>query len=187
MSTTATPAPLCVAALCGSLRDGSLNAAVLATAAGLLDGSATLTVNDGLDRLPFFNPDVEATAPPRVVEDYRAFLAEADAVLIAAPEYAHGMSGVLKNALEWSVGSGDFAGKPTAVVSASPSMTGGDRAQAWTRETLEVMDAVLLPPLLIPCASAKIRDGRVHDESTLRELRTLLSGLAAAARESAMA
>jgi len=92
------------------------------------------------------------------------------------------MSGVLKNALEWVVGGGELVGKPTAVVTASPSMTGGDRAQAWLTETLEVMGAAILPePLPIALASAKVRDGRVVEPETLDQLRGVLTSLRQAA------
>ncbi|MFI9235194.1 NADPH-dependent FMN reductase [Streptomyces cinnamoneus] len=176
--------PINVLALCGSLREGSLNSAVAHTAAGLCRPPVSLTVHEGLGGLPFFNPDVERDCPPPEVLAFRARLAAADAVLITSPEYAHGTSGVLKNALEWVVGSGELVDKPVAVVTASPSMTGGDRAQAWLRETLEVMSARVLPAgLRIACAGAKITDGRVTDETTLAELGTLVAELARAGAE----
>ena len=138
-----------------------------------------------VSRLPYFDHDVEMAGPPPEVTEFRALVGEADGVLIASPEYAHGMSGVLKNALEWLVGSGGVVGTPVAVVTASPSMTGGDRAQAWVRETLEVMEAVLLPSLLVRRASGRIRDGAVHDPEVLGALRTLMGELTSAAREKA--
>jgi chromate reductase, NAD(P)H dehydrogenase (quinone) len=175
--------------LCGSLRARSLNAAVLRTAASLLAPPDRLTVEPGLDRLPFFHADDEMHALPEVVAGLRARVAAADAVLISSPEYAHGTSGVLKNALEWLVGGGEISGKPVALMSASPSATGGDRAQAWLAETLEVMGARLLPDgLRIPLASTKITDGRLTDGPSLDGLRALLGDLAdavAAAREDA--
>lgn len=177
--------PIRLAGLCGSLRAGSLNAVVLATAAGLTGPDAVFTMHPGLDRLPYFDHDVETVGPPPVVEEFRTLVGEADGVLIASPEYAHGTSGVLKNALEWLVGSGGVVGTPVAVVTASPSMTGGDRAQAWLRETLEVMDALLLPSLLVQRASARIGDGAVHDPEVLDALRTLMGQLTSAAREKA--
>ena len=183
MSTPTTPGPVRLAGLCGSLRNGSLNAAVLATAADLCGPSATMSIHPGLDRLPYFSHDIEMDCPPPPVVEFRELLSGADAVLITSPEYAHGTSGMLKNALEWSVGSGDLVGKPVAVVTASPSFTGGDRAQAWVRETLEVMGAVLLPPLMIASAGPQFRDGRVQDEAILNDLRSVIAQLAEAAHE----
>lgn len=122
--------------------------------------------------------------PAPEVMAFRALLESADAVLISSPEYAHGTSGVLKNGLEWVVGGGELVGKPVAVVTASPSMTGGDRAQAWVKETLEVMGANVLPESLpIPLASAKVADGRVSDEGTLGALKDVLAAMARAAKE----
>jgi NAD(P)H-dependent FMN reductase len=173
-------------AVSGSLRAGSLNTAVVETAVALCPPPVTMTVYRGLGRLPYFNHDVETTCPPPEVLDLRAQCAAADAVLIASPEYAHGTSGVLKNGLEWIVGGGELTDKPVAVVTASPSMTGGDRAQAWLKETLLIMGARVLPESLpIPCASVKIFGGRVTDEATLRDLKELLEVMARAAGEPA--
>ncbi len=171
-------------AFSGSLRNASLNTAVVRTATRLCPADVTMEVYEGIRTLPFFNQDVESTQPPAEVLEFRARLAAADAVLISSPEYAHGTSGVLKNALEWVVGGGELVDKPVAVVTASPSMTGGDRAQAWVKETLEVMGARILPESLpIPCASAKISDGWVTDESTLMDLREVVEAMARAVKE----
>lgn len=180
-----------VLALCGSLREQSLNASLLRSAADLFTPPWQLTVDPGLGRLPFFNADVEETALPDRVAALRAAVGDADALLIATPEYAHGTSGVLKNALEWLVGGGEIAGKPVALMSASPAVTGGDNARAWLTQTLTVMGAAVLPGgLRVPAATRKIADGRVTDEPTLTELRALLDELAravAATREDSAA
>ncbi|WP_225820990.1 NADPH-dependent FMN reductase [Streptomyces naphthomycinicus] len=170
--------------LCGSLRSGSLNAAVLRSAAELTLPPRELTVDPGLDRLPFFNADVEQNALPGIVAGLRAAVGAADGLLIVTPEYAHGTSGVLKNALEWLVGGGEIADKPVALASASPAVTGGDRARAWLAETLAVMGARVLPQdLRIPQATLKIADGRVTDAPTREALSGLLDDLARAAAE----
>nr|WP_237546970.1 NAD(P)H-dependent oxidoreductase [Streptomyces sp. SID161] len=168
--------------LCGSLRSGSLNAAVLRAAAELTVPPRELTVDAGLDRLPYFDAEVEETALPEVVAEFRAAVGAADGLLIVTPEYAHGTSGVLKNALEWLVGGGEVDGKPVALASASPTATGGDRARAWLAETLTVMGARLVTPdLRIPQATLKIVDGRLTDEPTRTALAALLDDLARAA------
>ncbi|WP_433498940.1 NADPH-dependent FMN reductase [Sphaerimonospora sp. CA-214678] len=170
--------------MCGSLRARSLNAAVLRTTAGLFTPPWELTIEPSLGRLPFFNADEEQYALPDVVAELRARLGESDGVLIVTPEYAHGTSGVLKNALEWMVGGGEIANKPVALVSASTASTGGNRAQAWLRETLTVMGANVLPDgLEIPLATRKITDGRLTDEPTIAALRDLLDSLAQAVAE----
>ncbi|MFF4274487.1 NADPH-dependent FMN reductase [Streptomyces sp. NPDC001536] len=170
-----------VLALCGSLRSGSLNAAVLRSAADLFVEPWEITIEPDLGRLPFFNADVEENDLPEIVAELRARLGASDGLLIATPEYAHGTSGVLKNALEWLVGGGEMADKPVALVSASPAVTGGDRARAWLTETLTVMGANVLPDgLRIPQATRKVTDGRLADEPTLAALRHLLDDLAQA-------
>ncbi|MFJ4520084.1 NADPH-dependent FMN reductase [Streptomyces sp. NPDC088810] len=170
--------------LCGSLRSGSLNAAVLRSAAELTLPPRELAVDPGLDRLPFFDADVEQTALPGVVAELRAAVGAADALLIVTPEYAHGTSGVLKNALEWLVGGGEVAAKPVALASASPAITGGDRARAWLAETLAAMDARVIPrELRIPQATLRIAGGRVTDEPTRAALAGLLDDLAHAVAE----
>ncbi|MEU5083932.1 MULTISPECIES: NADPH-dependent FMN reductase [Streptomyces] len=170
--------------LCGSLRAGSLNAAVLRSAAELVVPPRELLVDPGLGRLPFFDADVETTALPRVVAELRGAVGAADGLLIATPEYAHGTSGVLKNALEWLVGGGEMDGKPVALASASPAATGGDRARAWLAETLAVMGAKVIPRELgIPRATLMISDGRITDEPTRTALARLLDDLADAAAE----
>jgi chromate reductase len=172
-----------VLGISGSLRAASLNTAVVETAAELCTGPMRMDIYRGIGELPFFNSDVELSDPPASVLEFRSRIERADAVLFSCPEYAHGMSGVLKNALEWIVGGGELVGKPTAVVTASPSMTGGDRAQAWLTETLEVMGAQILPERLpIACASAKISGGRVTEDEALGQLRGVLDALARAVR-----
>jgi NAD(P)H-dependent FMN reductase len=99
-----------------------------------------VVVYDGIDRLPFFNPDLDNEEVPEAVEGFRAELRNADGLLISSPEYAHGVPGVLKNALDWLVGStqGEIVDKPVALVNASPYAT---IAQASLVETLRVMSA----------------------------------------------
>jgi NAD(P)H-dependent FMN reductase len=173
-----------ILAMCGSLRSESLNAAVLRSAADLFAPPWEIFVQQDLGQLPFFNADVEQNELPPVIAEFRARLGEADGMLIASPEYAHGTSGVLKNALEWLVGGGEIAGKPVALMTASPAATGGNRAQAWLTETLTVMGGAVLPDgLMIPKATRLVADGRLTDEATLAELKDLLGRLAEAVAE----
>jgi Spx/MgsR family transcriptional regulator len=90
-----------------------------------------------LGSLPLFNPDLEIT-DSLAVAHFHARLLEADGVIIASPEYAHGVTGVIKNALDWMVGSEAFVNKPVALLNASPRAT---IAQASLKETLTVMSA----------------------------------------------
>ena len=140
-----TDPPLNVLALCGSLRKASTNAALLRTAALLARPGADIEIADWLGRLPLFNPDLEDVIDerevPRAVHALRLAVAAADAILIASPEYAHGVSGTIKNALDWLVSFEPFIHKPVAVINASPRATLADAA---LRETLRTMNAALV-------------------------------------------
>jgi len=132
--------PLKVLALCGSLRKASINAALLRAAARLAAPAANVEVPNWLGRLPLFGPDLESDLPLPVQALYMT-VANADALLIASPEYAHGVSGTIKNALDWLVSFEPFIHKPVAVLNASPRAHHADDA---LRETLRTMSAGLV-------------------------------------------
>ena len=134
------PQTLNVLALCGSLRRTSINAALLRAAARLAAPAADIEVADWLGRLPLFNPDLEAELPLPVQALHLA-VAHADAIVIATPEYAHGVSGTIKNTLDWLVSFEPFIHKPVAVINASPRAHHADDA---LRETLRTMSAGLV-------------------------------------------
>ena len=137
--------PLKVLALCGSLRAASINAALLRAAARIAAPDADIEVAGWLGRLPLFNPDLENVIDdrelPRAVQALRLAVDAADAILIASPEYAHGVSGTIKNALDWLVSFEPFIHKPVAVINASPRALHADDA---LRETLRTMSAGLV-------------------------------------------
>ena len=134
------PATFNVLALCGSLRKASINAALLRAAARLAAPSADIEVPGWLGRLPLFNPDLEADLP-LPVQALHLVVANADAILIASPEYAHGVSGTIKNTLDWLVSFEPFIHKPVAIINASPRAHHADDA---LRETLRTMSAALV-------------------------------------------
>ena len=138
-------APLNVLALCGSLRQASINAALLRAATRLAAPAADIEVADWLGRLPLFNPDFENVIDdrelPRAVQALHLAVDAADAILIASPEYAHGVSGTIKNTLDWLVSFEPFIHKPVAVINASPRARHADEA---LRETLRTMSAGLV-------------------------------------------
>ena len=140
-----TPRPLNVLALCGSLRKASINAALLRAAARLARPDTDVEIADWLGRLPLFDPDLEDVISdvevPRAVHALRLAVAAADAILIASPEYAHGVSGTIKNALDWLVSFEPFIHKPVAIVNVSPRAHHADEA---LRETLRTMSAGLV-------------------------------------------
>jgi len=126
-----------ILAISGSLRTASLNSALLRAVAGLAPSDIYIELFTELGNLPLFNPDLEITDLPPIAH-FHARLLEADGVIIASPEYAHGVTGVMKNALDWMVGSEAFVNKPVALLNASPRAT---IAQASLKETLTVMSA----------------------------------------------
>jgi chromate reductase, NAD(P)H dehydrogenase (quinone) len=130
-----------VLAISGSLRAQSTNTSLLRALTLLAPPQLKIVLYQELDQLPPFNPDLEADNDGKAVTGFRAALRESAVVLISTPEYAHGVPGVLKNALDWVVGSGELSGKPVVMVNASSR---GTYAQASLREILTTMDARLL-------------------------------------------
>jgi NAD(P)H-dependent FMN reductase len=129
-----------ILAISGSLRAASINTALLRTAVQLAPPHIEITLCTLLGALPLFNPDLEPCVPASVTQ-LRAQVAAADALLIASPEYAHGVTGPLKNALDWLVSFEAFVNKPVAVLNASPR---AHHADAALRETLRTMSAVIV-------------------------------------------
>ncbi|HKH71172.1 MAG TPA: NADPH-dependent FMN reductase, partial [Vicinamibacterales bacterium] len=97
-----------VLAISGSLRRASSNGALVGAVAQLASGGVEVSIYRELASLPPFNPDLEEETAPEAVARFRAALQACDAVLISSPEYAHGVPGVLKNALDWVVASGEL-------------------------------------------------------------------------------
>jgi chromate reductase, NAD(P)H dehydrogenase (quinone) len=131
-----------VLGISGSLRSGSLNSALLRAAAERLPAGAELVELDRLAEVPPYDEDVELEATPALVEELRNAVRDADAVLIATPEYNHSIPGQLKNALDWisrPAGKSALNGKPAAVIGASTGMFGAVWAQAELRKVLGAM------------------------------------------------
>lgn len=130
--------------------------------------------------LPHFNPDLERGALPETVRDFRARIKVADAILISTPEYAHGIPGVLKNALDWLVADPDFAGKRVGLIYGST--TEASFAHESLMEILKTMSAEAIPAAVlgIPGARMKVRaDGTVEDPATAESLRACVRALIA--------
>lgn len=148
-----------ILAISGSLRAASLNTALLRAVAKLAPADVQVDLYDGIGKLPLFNPDIEATDPP-VVADLRNHLLGADGLFIASPEYAHGVTGVLKNALDWMVGCEAFVNKPVALLNASPRAT---HAQAALKETITVMSAKIVEEasITVPILGSKLDESGI--------------------------
>lgn len=131
-----------VLALSGSLRAASSNSTVLRLAARIAPASVRIEIFGGLNELPFFNPDLDRElddpALPAAVRELRSAIAASDALLISSPEYAHGVSGMMKNAFDWLVGGPEMVGKPVALINTSPHATHAIAALAETLRTITV-------------------------------------------------
>jgi chromate reductase, NAD(P)H dehydrogenase (quinone) len=140
-----------IIAISGSLRATSLNTAVLQAASRLAPTGVTIEIFEGIGNLPFFNSDLDGDRLPREVAEFRAVIGTADGLLISSPEYARGVAGVMKNALDWLVGSFEFPNKPVALINTSPRATHALAALTVTLETMSarlVNDASITLPLL---------------------------------------
>ncbi len=162
----------------GSLRASSSNTAVLAAAAALASDDLAVGLFTELGTLPFFNPDLdgEGMSPPPAVAAFRQRVLAADALLICSPEYAHGVPGALKNALDWLVSVPELVYKPVGLLNASPRST---HAQASLAETLRTMSLTLVPDACVPVPVA----GRSLDAAAIAGdavLATALRGALAA-------
>jgi chromate reductase, NAD(P)H dehydrogenase (quinone) len=140
-----------ILAISGSLRANSSNTAVLRAMARLAPDGVEVALFDGIGELPFFNPDLDGDQVPQPVARFRALVGGADGILISSPEYARGIAGVLKNALDWLVASLEFPNKPVALINTSPRATHALAALTLTLETMSarlVRDASMTVPLL---------------------------------------
>jgi chromate reductase, NAD(P)H dehydrogenase (quinone) len=139
-------------AISGSLRAASHNTAVLVAAKRLAPDGIAIDLFDGIGELPFFNSDLETPERlPETVSMFRQIVGATDGLLISSPEYARGVSGVMKNALDWLVGSSEFPGKSVALINTSPRATHALAALTLTLETMSanvVRDASITLPLL---------------------------------------
>ncbi len=175
--------PTTIAAIAGSLREGSFTRALLRAAARDLPPEAELAIWDGLASVPPFNEDLEQGPAPAGVAALRQLIAGADAVLIATPEYNGSIPGQLKNALDWASrprGAAVLQGKPAAAISASPSARGGAWALADLRKVLTVAGADLTgTELTVPQVHTRFSPGgRVADAALRDRLTRLIAGLA---------
>lgn len=137
-----------VLAISGSLRAASLNTMLLRAVSRLAPTGIEVCLYAGIGDLPLFNPDIEATDPEPVAE-LRESIISSDALVIASPEYAHGVTGVIKNSLDWMVGNESFVEKPVALFNASPRAT---HAQAALRETIATMSGNVVDAACITIA-----------------------------------
>jgi chromate reductase len=174
--------PMRLLGISGSLRRDSYCTAILRTLGETIAQSATLEIFD-LSSIPPYNEDEEGERSPQAVLDLRQALGKCDGVVLASPEFNHGMPGVLKNALDWAsrpAYRSPFAGKPSLILTASPAFTGGVRAQSQIADTLTAMLAhvVAVPQVVIASVHEKMAHGRMTDSASLQYLAVAVDALA---------
>ena len=171
-----------ILAISGSLRQASSNRALVEAAVQLAADPVKVVVYSTLEDIPPFNPDLDEVDPPAPVARFRAALQACDGLLISSPEYAHGVSGVMKNALDWVVGSGELVDKPVALINAAPRAT---YAHAALLETLMVMSAQIAPgaSITVPVQGRGLdAKGIAADPALSAALAAAVDALASAAR-----
>lgn len=166
-----------VLSICGSTRAASSNLDVIQAIARLAHDRFSVQLYSGLEQLPQFNPDRDNEDVPAEVADLRKQLRAADGVLICTPEYALGLPGALKNAINWTVSSMEFSKKPVALITASLS---GEKAHQSLLGTLLIIESRMTQDsqLLISAVRTKLgRDATINDEATREGVEKLIRSL----------
>ena len=168
-------------AISGSLRSRSYSTAILETLRHSLSDLAYVEIFR-LNDIPVYNEDLDTNHGPEPVARLRSAIADADGLIIASPEYNAGMSGALKNTLDWSsrpYGRSTLKGKPVMTLTCSPASTGGARAQAQLNETLAAIEAriIVRPQAVIGSVHSKIDAGQFKDAKSLQFLREAVCDL----------
>ncbi|MEP9352020.1 NADPH-dependent FMN reductase [Xanthobacter sp. KR7-65] len=156
--------------LVGSVRKGSYNAALAGALADLAPEGVELEILPSIAQMPIYDGDIEAEGFPAPVTASGEKVSGADAIVIVTPEYNYSVPGGLKNALDWlsRLKPQPLKGKPTLLMSASPSTMGGARAQYHLRQVLVALDAAVMnvPEVMVAQANTKITDGVLTDQGT---------------------
>ena len=172
----------------GSLRSGSVNAAVLATAQSIKPENVVTRLYEGTANLPHFNPDDDTEPLNPFVRSLRADINQADAILFCTPEYAGALPGSFKNLLDWTVGGTEISGKPVGWINAASSAApaGGEDAYASLRRVLGYVGARMVEEacIRIPVSRKDVDpEGLLQDPLMRQGIASALSSLAAAETE----
>ena len=163
-----------ILAISGSLRANSSNAIILEAIKKMVPEKIEFLIYKGIAGLPHFD---DAEQVPITVSAWRKSLQEADAVVICSPEYAFGIPGSLKNALDWTVGSGELVNKPLALITAA---TGGEKAHAAWLQIFTALSAKIPEgcALLISYVRSKLNAaGEISDTTTFDAVKKLIENL----------
>lgn len=182
MTTSDKDTSLQILAFAGSLRKGSYNKALVRAAEELKPASMNIDIFD-LEGIPLYNADLEAEGDPKRVQEFKSAIQAADGLLIATPEYNHGVPAVTKNAIDWASRPAKDAPlnkKPVGIFGASPGLTGSARGQSQLRQAFEFTNSYCMPQpeILVYRAHKKFDDkGRLTDEPTRKYLAMYLEAL----------
>lgn len=171
-----------ILAFAGSLRKGSYNKALLRASKDLAPDSMEIKIFD-LQEVPLYNADVEAKGAPEHVVEFKEAIRNADGLLIATPEYNHGVPAVTKNAIDWASRppkNAPLDEKPVGILGASPGITGSARGQSQLRQAFEFTNSYCMPQpeILVYRAHQKIDDdGKLTDEASRKYLAIYLESL----------
>jgi len=154
----------------------SSNLNLIHAIAELFSDELDIMIFQGIADVPHFNPDLDTDNPPEAISDLRRQIHDADGIIICTPEYAMGVPGTLKNAIDWTVSSMEFSHKPVALITASSS---GQKGHQSLLETLRLIEADIpdSSQLLISFVKTKVRDGRIIDLGTLGHVKKVISSL----------
>jgi chromate reductase len=167
-----------ILAVSGSLQARSSNRALLNTAHRVAPDGVDLVDSVSVGEIAHFNPDLDRDgATPAAVTELRAQVASADGVLVASPEYAHSLSGILKNALDWLVGSGELYEKPVAVLCASPRPTGCVLGREALERTLNAQGAKVVVSATVAVAAADKGGDELRDPDAVAAIGAALAAL----------
>lgn len=165
-------------AISGSLKSTSTNTSILRFMIKLANPSVKIDLYSDLDALPHFSPERDSDKAPEAVEKLRKLVKNADGIIFCTPEYAFNLPGVLKNALDWCVSSGELNEKPVLVLSASPLNTGGEKALASLQMTLTALGTKQVAAYSIANVNSKLNSNKeITDAETLAILEGLLKKL----------
>jgi len=166
-----------ILAISGSTRQNSTNLNLIKAIVELFAEELDVKIFEGLSDIPHFNPDLDNDTPPGKIVDFRRQLSEADGILICTPEYAMGVPGSLKNAIDWTVSSCEFSHKPVALITASSD---GQKGHVSLLETLRVIESDIPEDsqLLISFVKTKVSsEGKITDRHTMEQVKKLMVSL----------
>lgn len=163
-----------ILAICGSTRKTSSNLNLINVIVDLTKEKFQISIFEGLESIPHFNPDLDNETPPEAVTNLHNQLKEAHGILICTPEYAMGVPGTLKNAIDWTVSSCEFSHKPVALITASSL---GENAHESLLKTLRIIESNITEQtqLLISYVKTKVsKENKITDQATLNDVVTLI-------------